>query len=412
MTVSAVVYPDNLAALGVCRALGRRGGPVTVLGPDHTAPARYSRYARAVTCPPREPLDAFVDFLTGLGKAQARRAVLFLTDDASLLALAPYRERLDECYRLTTPPVPLLHDVLRKDRLYAAVAAEVPVPRTRLVQSEADLESADGPPFPAVLKPVFRWQPPRDGHERPPFDKVFGAKARRARDAGELRAAWRAARARGFEDILVQEEIPGPVSALYGVGLYAVAGRVVAAFTSQKLEQTPPDFGDGLVVRAADTPGLTALAQATVARLGFHGMADLEFKRDVRDGRLKLLDMNPRPWLWINLATACGVDLPWAAYLDALGRPLEPAAFAQRDWSTRWLSLRGLMVAAAHGLAGGHPAGVLRAFARQARGPRVGPLWSRDDVLLGMVASPRYWRDTLAHTVRALRALRAVKQEA
>ena len=55
------------------------------------------------------------------------------------------------------------------------------------------------------------------------------------------------------------------------------------------------------------------------AALGFHGISQVEFKRDPRDGRYKLMEINPRLWQWHGLAAACGVDLPRIAYCDLLG---------------------------------------------------------------------------------------------
>ena len=55
--------------------------------------------------------------------------------------------------------------------------------------------------------------------------------------------------------------------------------------------------------------------------LGFHGISQVEFKRDPRDGRFKLMEINPRLWQWHGLAAACGVDLPLIAYRDLTGEP-------------------------------------------------------------------------------------------
>ena len=54
-------------------------------------------------------------------------------------------------------------------------------------------------------------------------------------------------------------------------------------------------------------------------------MSQVEFKRDPRDGRFKLMEMNPRLWLWHGLAAALGVDFARIAYFDLLGRPPAPA---------------------------------------------------------------------------------------
>lgn len=407
---SAVVFPDNLAALGVCRSLGRRGVPVTVLASDRTAPGQYSRYARRVSCPPREPLAAFVAFMTALAHEEGERPVLYLTDDASIVMLEPYRKQLEASYRLTIPPSPVLHDVMYKDRLYRLLQDVVPVPRTRVLTDNVSLDAAAAAVgFPAIVKPVVRALPPEAGRARLPFEKAFAGKAVRAHDRRQLSEACEAARALGFT-VLVQEDIAGPVSELYGVALYATRDDVVATFTSQKLGQTPADFGDGLIVRAARAPEVVRLAIRAARHLSFQGMADIEFKWDARESTYKLLDWNPRPWLWINLPGACGVDLPWAAYLDAVGQALDPAEFVQRDWDTRWVSARGLVVCAVHALAGRPAGGALTTVLRGARGRRIGPLWSREDVLYRMFVNPVYWREMLAYASHELRQLRAVPE--
>jgi predicted ATP-grasp superfamily ATP-dependent carboligase len=384
------VYPDSLAALGVCRGLGPHGIAVSVVSTDRTSPAQYSRYARRVACPRGADAESVVGVLVDVARGAADRPVLYLTDDASLMAIEPHRSRLEAWYRFPHAPWPVLETVLLKDRLYRALEGVVPVPKTRepeRVEELGDVARELG--WPIILKPRLRClsDAPAGGQ----FEKVFGGKAIRARSMAELEAAFRAAREHGFP-MLVQEEVPGPVSSLYSVGLYATRrGEVPAAFTSQKLGQVPPDFGDGLVVKAVWAPQVVPLAAAAVRALGYYGMADIEFKLDARTGEYKLLDINPRPWLWMNLPAACGVNLAHAAYLDALDRPVDPRAFEQRDFTTRWVSVRGLLVHVARSLARGRvPHGLVDAL-RRFRGRRVGPFLTRDDLLVRMFVSPGYW---------------------
>jgi predicted ATP-grasp superfamily ATP-dependent carboligase len=60
--------------------------------------------------------------------------------------------------------------------------------------------------------------------------------------------------------------------------------------------------------------------------LGFHGLSQVEFKRDPRDGAHKLMEVNPRLFQWHGLAAACGVDLPLIAYRDLTGEQVEPVS--------------------------------------------------------------------------------------
>ena len=71
--------------------------------------------------------------------------------------------------------------------------------------------------------------------------------------------------------------------------------------------------------------------------------------RDPRDGRYKLLEVNPRLWQWHGLAAACGVDLPWIAYRDLVGDPLPPARMHGdgKRWAITLMAGSGRALAAA-----------------------------------------------------------------
>jgi hypothetical protein len=63
-------------------------------------------------------------------------------------------------------------------------------------------------------------------------------------------------------------------------------------------------------------------------------VSQVEFKRDPRDGRFKLMEVNPRLWLWHGLAAALGVDFARITYLDLLGRRSAPVTTEGKDG--RW----------------------------------------------------------------------------
>ena len=391
--VAAVVYPDNLGALGVCRALGVHGVPVAVVATHGSTPGQYSRYARRVHRPAGARGPGMVAFLSELGKQFRQPPVLFLTSDAALVALSPHQDVLEQWFRFPSARWAVLRQLMLKDRLYDALAGIVPIPRT-LVPSDEDELAVAGQTirYPVVVKPLLRCWTDTAGPVSMPFERQFGAKAVRARTWSELRDAYASTRASGFP-VLVQEEIEGPSSSLYSVGMYMTrAGQVAAAFTAQKLAQVPSDFGDGLIVRAARAPELVALGARALGHFGYHGIADIEFKWDARARAFKLLDINPRPWPWIHLPTACGVNLPYAAYLDALDRPIAPDRFVQRDFDARWLSTSGLLTFTVRSLRAGRPNRLLTVL-RHAGRARVGGLFGAGDPLFRMFASPRYWSD-------------------
>lgn len=407
----AVVYPDNAAALGVCRGLGARGIPVLVFSSNRTGPGQYSRYARKMTCPPRARVGELVDLLVEFGRAQSQPPVLFLTDDASIVTIHRYREILEKWYRFPHPGWEVLRQILLKDQLYSSLEGVVPVPKSRAIGQEDELALAGREiGYPALVKPLLRCLADSPNPTHPSFDRFFGSKAVRVFTLKELTETYRTALSFGFS-VLVQEEIEGPISSLYSLGIYATQkGTLAATFISQKLHQVPSDFGDGLVVKATWLPELIPLGERVVRRFGYYGIADIEFKWDARSKVYKLLDINPRPWFWIDLPTMCGVNLPYAAYLEALGRPIDPTDFAQRDFQAPWISLRGLLVYLAQSLSSRRSLAGLPTLLRHFWAHWLKALFSNQDFLFRMFLSPAYWWESLWVAGRKLKRLHGIRQ--
>lgn len=330
---AAVLGVGWVAGLAAIRSLGRMG--VRVLAVDHRRSALgfRSRYAEAHVAPSRSG-DAYIAFLETLGEA-----VAFPTHDDDLQTLARSRERL-----ALICPFPAW-DVLgriqdKRQQVAAAQRVEVAVPRTN--------DSGDGLAFPVVVKPS----------DPPSFRARFGVKAFRAENDAELAAALE--RAQDF-DPFVQEWIPGGDETLWTAGVYVdQSGRALGTFTGRKLRQTPREIGTARVAEARWRPELADAAISLLRELRFHGIAQVEFKLDARDGRFKLIEVNPRLWEWHGLAAACGVDLPHIAYLDAIGR--KPSPVTMREDGKRWA-----ITLARH------------AMPRFQRPPYVDAMWARDD---------------------------------
>ena len=56
--------------------------------------------------------------------------------------------------------------------------------------------------------------------------------------------------------------------------------------------------------------------------------------RDPRDGKFRLMEINPRLWQWHGLAAACGVDLARIAYADLVGEA--PHKVTMNGEGKRW----------------------------------------------------------------------------
>ena len=59
-----------------------------------------------------------------------------------------------------------------------------------------------------------------------------------------------------------------------------------------------------------------------LSAVDYRGIFNVEFKFDARDGRYKIIEVNPRPFWLIGHIAQAGLDLPWISYLDAQGLPV------------------------------------------------------------------------------------------
>ena len=359
-----VGWVNGLAAV---RSLGRAGIPVLAL--DHRASALgfRSRYALPLLCPdPGVEEEAFVSFVAELGALLPSRAPVFPTHDEPLAALARGRGRLGDRFAYPFPPTEALAAIATKrGQLERAAASGVEIPRTAYPASaRAARDAANELGYPVVVKPSRS-----EG-----FKRRFGRQAFRCETAADVERAY--AQAEEFEPML-QELVPGGDETLYTLGSYLAAdGEPLGLFCGRKLRQSPPGIGTCRVGEAVWVNEVVDAGLRLLRALDFHGLSQVEFKRDPRDGRYKLMEVNARLWQWHGLASACGVDLPLIAYRDLVGE--RPAAARMNGRPRRWAITL---------LSGERPV--------VPRPPYVDAVFARDDLRPGLAQAARVARSVL-----------------
>ncbi len=322
-------------ALAVVRALGRAGARVRVVEQERFArrtPAAFrSRWAReGRVLPSLGPDGAFVRALA----REARGADVILPVSTNVvLALAEARGDLPA--PVPVPPPETLRRANDKAALLeVARRAGVPVPESCAPRSEDDLEEAAARlRWPAVVKL-------RD--DEGTFLEPAG-RYRIVRSPAELREAYRALHGlRPFP--LVQEYVPGDG---YGVGALARGGRLLAAVVHRRVREYPVGGGPSAFCETVRDERLVEAAGRILRELGWTGVAMVEFRGGA--GEYRLLEVNPRFWGALPLATAAGVNFPWLLCRMALGEDPGPAPryeegvrvrFLPMDLAAAWGALR------------------------------------------------------------------------
>jgi D-aspartate ligase len=326
----AVVIGGDYQGLGIARSLGAHGIPVCVVD-DEISIARASRYVRFSMRV--SDLRSEGALLAALRQAKARigtqRWVLFPTRDETVAHIAANRDKLLADFRVPTPHLDTIRMAWDKRETYRlADKLGIPIPRSWFPAAASDLAAIEVS-APVIIKPAIKEH----------FFYATKAKAWRADTKGQLADSYhRAAAIVAAEDeIIVQEMVPGGGAEQYAYCAFFRDGQAVASMTVRRVRQHPSDFGRASTyAETVMVPEIAASSVRFLRAIEFYGLAELEYKRDVRDGDFKLLDVNARTWGYHSLGQPAGVDFPYLLYLDQVGAPV-PQAHARPD--IRWIRL-------------------------------------------------------------------------
>lgn len=331
--IPVLALGTGITLLGVLRILGEDGAQVLAL-PDADPTTRHSRWFHPA---PAALAGLTPDRLAGALSQVAEGTVLMPCSDAWVLAVAGLPESLRQRFPACVAPAEAIATLVDKARFRAVLERlALPHPRTRAL---AGLGEFDALPDAALASAFLK---PADSQG---FFARFRVKAFPVAGREETRRHLAECVESGFA-MMLQEYIPGPPTSHYFVdGFVDRSGVVRARFARQRLRMFPADFGNStLMVSVPPEQVADALRtlDALLADLHYRGIFSAEFKRDARDGRFNLIEVNARPWWYVEYAARCGVDVCALAVQDALGRPVTTieryalgrrCAYPSYDWS-------------------------------------------------------------------------------
>lgn len=185
---------------------------------------------------------------------------------------------------------------------------------TGSLDAEAIVRDARGP---VLVKPLHSHL----------FQRTFGSGGRKyfkVCNADELRAGLEKVRSAGIEALLM-ELIPGPDrnSTTY-YGYRDREGRTLFEFTKRLVRRHPRNEGPGSLHVVQWDEECVRESRKLLDAVDFRGYANIEFKRDERDGRLVLIELNPRFTASQELLCRSGIPAATVVYEHLCGRPVAP----------------------------------------------------------------------------------------
>ena len=300
-----VIIEGHVQGLSNTRALGEAGIPVIVVDTDDCV-ARYSRHCRQFFICPAYDSNDLVDYLIELAVEHGLKDWLLLpSNDHAVLTISRNKERLGNHFKIITAAPDILENIYDKSRLLrVAENVRVPIPRTYYALDSVPTDFALS--FPVLTRGRFGLD----------FYKAMGRKAFLADNINELHEQFSLINKKfPVEKTLTQELIPDDgTNKTVSFAAFCVDGEILAYWMGEKVREHPVRFGTATFARSIYAKGCYIQSVPLLRALNYTGVCEVEYLKDPRDGKYKLIEINARTWLWVGLARACGVDFATMAY--------------------------------------------------------------------------------------------------
>ncbi len=134
---------------------------------------------------------------------------------------------------------------------------------------------------------------------------------------------------------IIQEYIEGPGTGFYGI---FNNGKCINFFMHERIREYPITGGASTFAKSIYSDTLKNLGIKLLERLGWNGVAMVEFKKDIKDGSYKLIEINPKFWGSLELSYKAGINFPYLNYLIALDEAQDfPLYTYKNDIYFRWI---------------------------------------------------------------------------
>ncbi len=319
-----LVLNCKLGALAIMRSLGSLG--VRLYGVDdyRYSPGFLSHYCRKKFLMhfDEQREQEYLEYFIRLGKQLGEQPLLIPTSDELSLLVAKYADQLREYFIFPRNDHNLVSTLISKEGMYnLARQYDVPTPYTVFPKKLDDvLTYAEDAKFPVMLKGIH-------GNR---LAERTGKKMVIVRSGEELVESYKVLEDPEHPNLMIQEYIPGGDDQIYIFnGYFNEKSECLSAFTGHKIRQFPVHIGCASLGVCEWNKTVADLTTNFMRSIGYKGVLDIGYRLDPRDGRYKVLDINPRVGQAFRLFVAeNGMDVVRSQYLDLTGQeqiyPINP----------------------------------------------------------------------------------------
>jgi predicted ATP-grasp superfamily ATP-dependent carboligase len=307
-------YPS---AVGIMRHLAKEGLVSYAISPSKRALASYSKYCKKCFLSP-SPLEEekYVSFIANLID-QNDIDMLVPVGYQNCYVFSKYQDELKKIVKLEVPDFKSIEIALNKKKTYElSQKIGVPYPKTVYPNETSEIEYlADQIGYPLIIKGLFE-----AGKNIVSF----------VENKNELEREYnRICKENGFTSgslPMLQEFIPGQNTDFVTINLLYQNGTCKRIFLQRRI-RNHKGLGTATCCDCKISPSVSEQmkvnAKSLLNALNWNGVACIEFKRDPRDGIVKLIEINPKFWASTEMSLIAGVNFPYHLCEMADGKLLD-----------------------------------------------------------------------------------------
>lgn len=277
----------------------------------------YTAISNAIVVKEFNNKENFRKALKEYGENNKKYTILLIaTSDLYVKMVAEEKSLLEKYYVFNYPDINIVNNLLIKEKFYDIYKdTGIDMPKTYIYpcNKREDINKIKKyfEEYPIIIKPS-------DGVEYHKLDGEGLAKVYKVNTEEELEKIIRKIERAGYhKNLIIQEFIPGDDSALFDSIFYVGKDKKSRFATFAQIglqEHTPTGIGNCTVlINGYDEHGykeeVVYKLRKFIEKIGYQGFAEFDMKYDERDGKYKVLEINPRQSRSAYYVAACGYNL-------------------------------------------------------------------------------------------------------
>lgn len=303
----SIILGSNVNGLSFVRSLYKSRIPTLIID-SQKMHGMYTRLGKTMLMPEISSNEKvkWLYLFKNIGEKSKKKCVIIPTSDEYALFISNHSDFFSKYFYFIVPEKKVMERIIDKKRQYEfAKDIGIPIPQTFFPDNIDKVRSiVDSIKYPCILKPYISY---------------IGVKKIRKKvividNSYQLLKHYSISYEDGL-NMMIQEIIPGGDDSLFGyMGFWDNDNSEIAYITKQKIRQHPPGFGSGSLQIAVKKTEIIETSRLLLKKINFKGLVGIEFKYDLRDGKYKLIEINPRSVSNNQLAITAGVDFPNIVY--------------------------------------------------------------------------------------------------